>query len=169
MGREVVGVDPDLVAGALVRRRVDDAAEEQFTHAAATYPHPTHTRSSVSTYARATVFVLTLRSLSGPGKSVYGSGVLMRRLTAGMVGFVGLTLEIAYTRIVSFKLFYYYTYFVIGLALLGLRRGRPVTALSARLRNRDVLDTVRVMAPIVGLGRCRRRTSWSPSCRPTST
>ena len=37
----------------------------------------------------------------------------------GWSGFVGLTLEIAYTRIVSFKLFYYYTYLVIGLALLG--------------------------------------------------
>ena len=75
----------------------------------------------------------------------------MRRFTAGMVGFVGLTLEIAYTRIVSFKLFYYYTYFVIGLALLGFGAAATVTALSNRLRRRDVLDTVRVLAPIVAL------------------
>ena len=75
----------------------------------------------------------------------------MRRVTAGMVGFVGLTLEIAYTRIISFKLFYYYTYFVIGLALLGFGAAATVTALSARLRRRDVLDTIRVLAPIVAV------------------
>lgn len=68
-----------------------------------------------------------------------------------MVGFVGLTLEIAYTRIVSFKLFYYYTYFVIGLALLGFGVAATVTALSGRLRRRDVLDTVRVLAPAVSI------------------
>lgn len=68
-----------------------------------------------------------------------------------MVGFVGLTLEIAYTRIVSFKLFYYYTYFVIGLALLGFGAAATVTALSDRLRRRDVLDTVRVLGPAVAL------------------
>ena len=73
----------------------------------------------------------------------------MRRATAGMVGFVGLTLEIAYTRIVSFKLFYYYTYFVIGLALLGFGAAATVIALSDRLRRRNVLDTVRVLAPAV--------------------
>jgi Spermine/spermidine synthase domain len=75
----------------------------------------------------------------------------MRRVTAGMVGFVGLTLEIAYTRIVSFKLFYYYTYFVIGLALLGFGASATVVALSDRLRTRDVLSTVRVLSPAVGL------------------
>jgi hypothetical protein len=77
-------------------------------------------------------------------------GVLMRRVTAGMVGFVGLSLEIAYTRVVSFKLFYYYTYFVIGLALLGFGASATVVALSRRLRERDPLDTVRVLAPVIG-------------------
>ncbi len=77
--------------------------------------------------------------------------MLMRRLTAGMVGFVGLSLEIAYTRIVSFKLFYYYTYFVIGLALLGFGAAATVVALSVRLRRRDVLDTIRQSAPVIGL------------------
>ena len=52
----------------------------------------------------------------------------MRRVTAGMVGFVGLTLEIAYTRIVSFKLWYYYTYLVIGLSLLGIGSGGGVAS-----------------------------------------
>ena len=46
--------------------------------------------------------------------------VVLRLVTAFVIGFVSLTLEIAYTRVISFKLFYYYTYFVIGLALLGL-------------------------------------------------
>ena len=41
-----------------------------------------------------------------------------------LVSFAGLLLEISYTRIVSFKLFYYYTYLVIGLALLGHRLRR---------------------------------------------
>src|SRR5262245_2297380 len=75
----------------------------------------------------------------------------MRRVTAGMVGFVGLTLEIAYTRIVSFKLFYYYTYFVIGLALLGFGAAATVTALSDRLRRHDVLASIRVLAPVVAV------------------
>ena len=86
-----------------------------------------------------------------PDTNRYAPGVLMRRVTAGMVGFVGLTLEIAYTRIVSFKLFYYYTYFVIGLALLGFGVAATVVALSPRLRRREVLDTVRVLAPAIGL------------------
>ncbi len=37
-----------------------------------------------------------------------------------LLSLAGLLTEISYTRIVSYKLFYYYTYLVIGLALLGL-------------------------------------------------
>jgi len=48
--------------------------------------------------------------------------------------FAALLLEIAYTRIVSFKLFYYYTYLVIGLALLGIGSGGVFVAISRRLR-----------------------------------
>ncbi|MEX2255349.1 MAG: hypothetical protein WEC34_07920, partial [Acidimicrobiia bacterium] len=48
--------------------------------------------------------------------------------------FAGLLLEIAYTRIVSFKLFYYYTYLVIGLALLGIGTGGVVVTISKRIR-----------------------------------
>ncbi len=79
----------------------------------------------------------------------------VRLLTAFVVGFVILTLEIGYTRVISFKLFYYYTYFVIGLALLGLGAASAVTALSSRLRAVDTLRLVRVVAPtaaVVGLG-----------------
>jgi hypothetical protein len=42
--------------------------------------------------------------------------------------------EVAYTRVVSFKLYYYYVYLVIGLALLGLGVGSIMVALSVRIR-----------------------------------
>src|SRR5213076_1553891 len=51
-----------------------------------------------------------------------------------LISFAGLLLEISYTRIISFKLFYYYTYLVIGLALLGIGTGGVLVAVSARLR-----------------------------------
>jgi spermidine synthase len=50
------------------------------------------------------------------------------------VSLAGLLLEIGYTRIVSFKLWYYYTYLVIGLALLGLGSGGVLVVLSRRAR-----------------------------------
>jgi spermidine synthase len=75
----------------------------------------------------------------------------LRLLTVFIVGFVSLTLEIAYTRVISFKLFYYYTYFVIGLALLGIGAGSTVVALSSRLRNSDTLTLVRIGAPITAV------------------
>lgn len=75
----------------------------------------------------------------------------LRLVSAFVVGFVGLSLEIAYTRVISFKIFYYYTYFVIGLALLGLGAASSTLALSSRLRRMDTLDLVRKTAPIAGL------------------
>src|SRR6476661_3255988 len=51
-----------------------------------------------------------------------------------LVSFAGLLLEISYTRVISFKLFYYYTYLIIGLALLGIGAGGVAVALSPRLR-----------------------------------
>ena len=44
-----------------------------------------------------------------------------------LISFAALLLEISYTRIVSYKLFYYYTYLVIGLALLGIGSGGVMT------------------------------------------
>lgn len=58
-----------------------------------------------------------------------------------LMAFASLLLEIAYTRVISFKLFYYYTYFVIGLALLGIGCGGVLVAVSARLR-RATIDTI---------------------------
>src|SRR5215470_10545657 len=43
-------------------------------------------------------------------------------------------LEINYTRVFSFKLFYYFTYLVIGIALLGMGSGGVFTAIVPRLR-----------------------------------
>ena len=39
------------------------------------------------------------------------------------VALAAILLEISYTRIFSFKVYYYFTYLVIGLALLGLGTG----------------------------------------------
>jgi len=50
------------------------------------------------------------------------------------ISFSALLIEISYTRIVSFKLFYYYVYLVIGLALLGVGAGGVMVAISKRLR-----------------------------------
>ena len=76
--------------------------------------------------------------------------VRLRLVTAFVLGLVSLTLEIAYTRVISFKLFYYYTYFVIGLALLGLGTGSAVVALSRRLRSIDTTRLTMWLAPAAG-------------------
>lgn len=51
-----------------------------------------------------------------------------------LVSLAGLVLEVSYTRIISYKLWYYYTYLVIGLALLGIGSGATIVAVSARVR-----------------------------------
>ncbi len=57
-------------------------------------------------------------------------------------------LEVSYTRVFSFKLVYYFTYLVIGIALLGLGSGGVLVALSARLR-RASLETVVVRSALI--------------------
>jgi hypothetical protein len=51
-----------------------------------------------------------------------------------VVSFSALVLEISYTRIISYKLFYYYVYLIIGLALLGIGSGGVLVAISNRLK-----------------------------------
>jgi len=51
-----------------------------------------------------------------------------------LMAFASLLLEVAYTRVISFKLYYYYTFLVIGLALLGIGCGGVAVAVSKRLR-----------------------------------
>lgn len=66
-----------------------------------------------------------------------------------LVSFAALLLEISYTRVISFKLFYYYTYLVIGLALLGIGAGGVLVALWGRLRH-AATDTVILWSLILG-------------------
>jgi hypothetical protein len=56
------------------------------------------------------------------------------RLEILLVSFASLLLEVSYTRVTSFKLYYYYTYLVIGLALLGIGFGGVIMSISTRLR-----------------------------------
>ncbi len=52
-----------------------------------------------------------------------------------VVSMAGLLIEISYTRIISYKLFYYWVYLVIGLALLGIGSGSVFVTISKRLRH----------------------------------
>ncbi len=83
----------------------------------------------------------TVPADSGPGAGVTRTEAL---LAIFVVSLAGLLLEVSYTRIISYKLWYYYTYLVIGLALLGIGSGATVVVLSARLRaagTRRILTT----------------------------
>jgi len=51
-----------------------------------------------------------------------------------LVSFAVIVLEISYTRVFSFKLFYYFTYLIIGIALLGLGAGGVLIATWPALR-----------------------------------
>ncbi len=74
------------------------------------------------------------------GDEVAGEG---RRYTAEilLISLAALLLEIAYTRVISFKLFYYWTYLVIGLALLGIGSGGVLVVVSERLKKAS-LDAI---------------------------
>src|SRR6476660_2048935 len=72
-----------------------------------------------------------------------------RALTIFLVSLAGLLLEVGYTRIVSFKLWYYYTYLVIGLALLGIGSGSVFVAVYDPIR-RKTTDRIIAIASIWG-------------------
>lgn len=57
-----------------------------------------------------------------------------------LIAFAGLLLEISYTRIFSHKFLYFFTYLVVGIALMGLGSGGVSYAVSKRLRKRDLAD-----------------------------
>ena len=59
---------------------------------------------------------------------------LPRALVILLVSLAGLLLEVGYTRIISYKLWYYYTYLVIGLALLGIGSGSVFVAVCSPVR-----------------------------------
>ena len=85
-----------------------------------------------------------------------GSSCRSYALEILLVSFAALLLEISYTRVISFKLFYYYTYLVIGLALLGIGCGGVIVAISRRLRRADTESILRwgllLGAASVGVG-----------------
>ena len=60
-----------------------------------------------------------------------------------------LLLEVSYTRVVSYKLYYYYTYLVIGLALLGIGSGSVITSVSSRVR-RASTDGIMMLGSLFG-------------------
>jgi hypothetical protein len=66
-----------------------------------------------------------------------------------LISFAALLLEVSYTRVISYKLFYYYTYLVIGLALLGIGSGGVFMAISKRLR-RATTDTILMWGLVLG-------------------
>ena len=88
---------------------------------------------------------------TGSQRITVRGGHLFRLAAAFVIGFVSLSLEIGYTRIISYKLFYYYTYFVIGLALLGLGASSAVVSLSNRVRHVELPALLRKVAPIAGV------------------
>src|SRR3954468_13243653 len=70
-------------------------------------------------------------------------------LTIFLVSLAGLLLEVGYTRIISFKLWYYYTYLVLGLALLGIGSGGIFVVVWPRLRQ-AATDTVVTICALAG-------------------
>jgi MFS family permease len=74
-------------------------------------------------------------------RSVHGG----RRYTTEilLISFAALLLEIAYTRIISFKLYYYWVFLVIGLALLGIGSGGVFVVLSKRLKRAELDSIIR--------------------------
>src|SRR5206468_5574784 len=51
-----------------------------------------------------------------------------------LISLAAILLEVSYTRVFSFKLFYYFTYLIIGIALLGLGAGGVLIATWPALR-----------------------------------
>jgi predicted membrane-bound spermidine synthase len=56
------------------------------------------------------------------------------RLEIFLIALAAILVEISLTRIFSFKLYYYFTYLILGIALLGLGSGGVLVAVSSRLR-----------------------------------
>ena len=85
-----------------------------------------------------------------------GHTVRRQWLAILLVSLAGLLLEVGYTRIVSYKLWYYYTYLVIGLSLLGIGSGGVFVAVCEPVR-RWRTDRIIGVCSLVGAVHDRRR------------
>lgn len=74
------------------------------------------------------------------------SSRIPRWLIILLIAMAGLMLEVGYTRIVSYKLWYYYTYLVIGLSLLGIGSGGILVAIWKPLKKATTERIVAVCA-----------------------
>lgn len=68
-----------------------------------------------------------------------------------LVSFAALLLEISYTRIFSFKIYYFFTYLIIGMALLGIGSGGIFVSVFERLRRKPLPDMLALCAFLGGL------------------
>ena len=68
-----------------------------------------------------------------------------------IVALASLLLEVCYTRVFSFKLFYFYTYLIIGVALLGLGAGGVAVTSLKRIRETALTRLVPVCSLLAGL------------------
>lgn len=78
---------------------------------------------------------------------------LARRHTVAifLVSLAGLLLEVGYTRVISYKLWYYYTYLVLGLALLGIGSGGIFVVIWPRIRHAATDRVVAVCSMIAAV------------------
>src|SRR5262245_40158461 len=72
-------------------------------------------------------------------------------LEIALICLAAILLEVSYTRVFSFKLVYYFTYVIIGLALLGLGAGGVLVALLSGLRRATPQRLLPVLALLGGL------------------
>jgi spermidine synthase len=72
--------------------------------------------------------------VAGPTRAPRAPAAGRLGIAVFLVCFAAILLEIAYTRVFSYKLFYFFTYLTIGIALLGTGAGGIFLALSPRLR-----------------------------------
>src|SRR4029453_19435754 len=68
-----------------------------------------------------------------------------------LICLAAILLEVSYTRVFSFKLVYYFTYVIIGLALLGLGAGGVLVAMLPALRRAAPARLLPVLALLGGL------------------
>ena len=83
-----------------------------------------------------------------------------------LISFAALLLEISYTRLISFKLWYYYTYLVIGFALLGIGSGGVLVSVFPRLARVPLDRLVATGSLAASITSGSATCSW-PCCLPT--